>query len=126
MDAQTAMILEQASEGLLMHARDEEKKMAAEIEKMEKLDEDDFELLRQKRKLQMMKKQREQQDWKQLGHGRYMELTDTKEFFNSAKKSSRMVCHFFRGVTPRCEIVDSHLAKVRSTRAHPRYSPPMS
>ena len=56
MDAQTQMILEQASEGILAHARDEEKKMAMELEKMEKMDEDDFEVLRQKRKLLMMKK----------------------------------------------------------------------
>jgi hypothetical protein len=43
---------------------------------------------------------------------RYSEIADTKDFFNAAKKSVRMVVHFYRSVTPRCEIVDAHLSKL--------------
>ena len=43
---------------------------------------------------------------------RYSEIADTKDFFNAAKKSARMVVHFYRSVTPRCEIVDAHLSKL--------------
>ena len=43
---------------------------------------------------------------------RYMEISDTKEFFNAAKKSSRMVAHFYRSVTPRCQIVDAHCERL--------------
>ena len=78
---------------------------------------------------------KQEQDWRQLGHGRYvhrcihvyvvvdeliyvyktiryLELNDTKEFFAAAKKSERMIVHFYRGVTPRCEIVDAHFEKL--------------
>jgi hypothetical protein len=34
------------------------------------IDEDDFEALRQKRRLNLQKKMKQEQDWKQLGHGR--------------------------------------------------------
>lgn len=50
-----------------------------------------------------------------------MELTDTKEFFNAAKKSSRMVAHFYRGVSPRCEIVDAHFDKLAQTHLETRF-----
>lgn len=33
------------------------------------IDEDDFEALRQKRKLNLQKQMRQEQDWRQLGHG---------------------------------------------------------
>ncbi len=34
------------------------------------IDEDDFEALRQKRRLELQKKMRQEADWRQLGHGR--------------------------------------------------------
>lgn len=85
------------------------------------IDEDDFEALREKRRLQMQKQLRQEQDWRQLGHGVYSELTDTKEFFNAAKKSSRMIVHFYRSVTPRCEIVDAHFQKLAPTHVETRF-----
>ena len=85
------------------------------------LDEDDFESLRQRRKLQLQKKMRQEQDWRQLGHGRYSECNDTKDFFQMAKKSSRMCVHFFRGVTPRCQIVDAHFEKLAQTHVETRF-----
>ena len=50
-----------------------------------------------------------------------MEVTDTKEFFNLCKKSSRVVVHFYRSVTPRCEIVDSHFEKLAITHLETRF-----
>jgi hypothetical protein len=32
-----------------------------------------------------------------------------------------MVVHFFRGVTPRCQIVDAHLYKLASTHLETRF-----
>lgn len=60
----------------------------------------------------MKKKILQEQVWRQQGHGRYLEINDTKEFFNVAKKSERVIAHFYRSVTPRCEIVDSHLERI--------------
>lgn len=52
---------------------------------------------------------------------RYSELTDTKEFFQAAKKSQRMVVHFYRPVTFRCQIVDAHLATLAQEHVETRF-----
>ena len=47
-----------------------EKLLDAQLEKFDKLDEDEFEILRQKRRQNFQKKVRQEQDWKLMGHGR--------------------------------------------------------
>jgi len=121
---QEAMIdaaMQNMQKGLLQAASEEEKKLDAQLAQIENLDEDDFEALRQKRKIMLQKKMRQEADWRQLGHGVYSELTDTKEFFNAAKKSARMCVHFYRGVTPRCVIVDAHFEKLAWAHVETRF-----
>ena len=50
-----------------------------------------------------------------------MEMHDTKEFFLAAKKSQRVVVHFYRGVTPRCEIVDAHFERLAHDHVETRF-----
>lgn len=50
-----------------------------------------------------------------------MEITDTKEFFNAAKRSARMIVHFYRSVTPRCQIVDAHFERLAQTHLEARF-----
>lgn len=121
MDQQQAALIERVGDGILQVAEQQERQLDAQIEALENMNDDDFEVLRQKRRLQLQKKMRQEQDWAQLGHGRYLELTDTKEFFNAAKKSQRMVVHFFRSVTPRCEIVDAHLSRLAPKHLETRF-----
>ena len=64
--------------------------MDEDMQKLEQMDEDDFEALREKRKLQMQKASAQRQKNLLNGHGRYMELSDQKEFFD-ASKNSKMV-----------------------------------
>ena len=45
-----------------------------------------------------------------LGHGKYEEIPEEKEFFDVCKKSKNVVCHFYRDSTERCKIVDKHMA----------------
>lgn len=71
MDPQHAMMMERVGAGILQAAHAEERALDAQLAKMENLDEDTFEALRQKRKLDLQKKMRTEQDWRQLGHGRY-------------------------------------------------------
>ncbi|RYG66429.1 hypothetical protein EON64_09785 [archaeon] len=52
---------------------------------------------------------------------RYSEMTDTKDFFNAAKKSRFMVVHFYRPVTPRCQIVDAHFQKLAPQHMETRF-----
>ena len=69
---QEAMIdaaMQNMQKGLLQAASEEEKKLDAQLAQIENLDEDDFEALRQKRKIMLQKKMRQEADWRQLGHG---------------------------------------------------------
>ena len=86
-----------------------EQQLDAEIERIEKMDEDDFEMLRQKRLESMKKAAQQNQEWKAIGHGQYEEIYGEKEFFEECKKSKNVVCHFYRDSTFRCKIVDKHL-----------------
>ena len=78
MEQYQAMMMEKVGDSILASALQEEKRLDAQLASIENLDEDDFESLRQKRKIELQKKLRQEQDWKQLGHGRYMEVNDTK------------------------------------------------
>jgi len=69
----------------------------------------DLEALRKKRIQQMQKDQKLKVELKNIGHMKYEEIADEKEFFTAAKKSELMVCHFYRDSTYRCKIVDKHL-----------------
>jgi hypothetical protein len=72
MEAYQMQLMERVGEGILQVAESEERKLDAQIRALENLDEDDFEALRQKRRLMLQKRVRQEQDWKQLGHGRYI------------------------------------------------------
>lgn len=74
-----------------------------------KLTQEDLETMRERRKLQLKKEAKKNELYKAQGHGHYDEVTSTKEFFNLCKTSDRVVCHFYRSSTKRCEIVDKHL-----------------
>ena len=121
MDQMHNQMMERVGEGILAAAIAEERRIDAQLAAVENLDEDDFEILRQKRRLQLQGKMKQEQDWKQLDHGRYLEMLDPKDFFNAAKKSSRLVVHFFRRVSPRCEIVDAHLEKLAQRHLETRF-----
>lgn len=82
----------------------------AEIAKLDNLDEDDMEAIRNRRIQAMKQLQQQKQEWLNQGHGEYTEITTEKEFFDESKKSKNLVCHFYRDTTFRCKIVDKHLA----------------
>lgn len=102
--------LQNALEGHLIQATQVvEQQVDAEIERLEKMDEDDFEVLRQRRMDALKKAQTQKQEWQTNGHGQYQEVADEKGFFDACKKSKKVVCHFYRDSTFRCKIVDKHL-----------------
>ena len=83
---------------MLDGAEQQEAQIDADNAKYDELmkDEDALEVLRAKRIDAMKQQQKQRQEWQLQGHGRYMELSDTKEFFHAAKKSEKVVCHFYR------------------------------
>lgn len=64
--------------------------------------------VREKRKQFLKMKNKKNQEYLAKGHGSYIEVTDTKQFFNLCKESDRVVVQFYRGTTKRCEIIDRH------------------
>jgi hypothetical protein len=108
------LVGDMVSRVMLEGASQQEAELEAQTAKYDALlkDEDSLEVLRARRLAALKQQQAKKQEWSLQGHGRYMELTDTKEFFAAAKVSERMVCHFFRPTTRYCENVDAHLAKM--------------
>ncbi|KAJ8675830.1 hypothetical protein QAD02_011616 [Eretmocerus hayati] len=86
-----------------------ERQLDSEIEKLDNLNIDDIDKLREQRLKDMKKLQQQKQLWLTLGHGEYSELSEEKEFFETCKKSDKVVCHFYKNGTERCKIVDMHL-----------------
>jgi len=114
--------VKQAYEGALLKAlADKERAMDEQMKALENMDEDDFEKLREKRKLQLQKAAALKQKNLLNGHGRYMELSTQKEFFDAAKGSKQLVVHFFRGATWRCQIVDRHLGDLAPQHLETRF-----
>ena len=61
------------------------------------------------------------QEWLNKGHGRYEELQSEKDFFDACKKSDKVVCHFYRDSTFRCQIVDKHLTLLSSKHLETKF-----
>ncbi|XP_077983999.1 thioredoxin domain-containing protein 9-like [Glandiceps talaboti] len=102
--------MEQALENQILQATNIiESQVDAEINRLDEMDEDEMEILRQRRLAAMKKAHEQKQKWLQNGHGQYMELPGEKEFFEECKKSKHVVCHFYRESTFRCKIIDKHL-----------------
>lgn len=59
--------------------------------------------------------------WIAAGHGTYREVGDQKEWFEVVKKSERVVCHFYRPTTWRCEIIDKHLTALAPKHLETRF-----
>ena len=78
-------------------------------------------MLRQKRLDQLKKAQTQKQEWLSAGHGRYEEIADEKAFFETTKHSKRVVCHFYREISPRCKIVDKHLQLLATKHVETRF-----
>lgn len=58
-----------------------ERQLDAEINRIDALDTDDLQALRDQRLKEMKKLQSQKQQWLANGHGEYSELADEKEFF---------------------------------------------
>ena len=88
---------------VLTVAKAMEEKIDEEIAALDRLENDDIEVLREKRLQQMKKMAEKRKHWISLGHGEYSEIPSEKEFFSIVKASDRVVCHFYRENWP-CKV----------------------
>ncbi|XP_019956305.1 thioredoxin domain-containing protein 9 [Paralichthys olivaceus] len=91
-------------------ARLVEEQVDAQLSKLNEMDEDEFDRLKEKRMEALKKAQKQKQEWLSKGHGEYREISSEKDFFGEVKDSKNVVCHFYRSSTFRCKIIDKHLA----------------
>lgn len=107
MDSQSIDIITKVLE---QSAKLVEEEVDAKLSKLNEMDEDDFERLREKRLDALKKAQKQKQELLSKGHGEYREIPSEKDFFSEVKESKNVVCHFYRNSTFRCKILDKHLA----------------
>uniref|UniRef100_A0A3Q3GU08 Thioredoxin domain-containing protein 9 n=1 Tax=Labrus bergylta TaxID=56723 RepID=A0A3Q3GU08_9LABR len=80
-----------------------EESVDAQLSKLNDMDEDDLDRLKERR-LEALKKAPETEA------GITREIPSEKEFFGEVKDTKNVVCHFYRNSTFRCKILDKHLA----------------
>lgn len=94
---------------IIAAAQQIEKQLDQQLDKLDSMNVDDIQVLREQRLREMKELKKKQEEWLANGHGVYSELADEKEFFEVSKKSPNIVCHFYRDSAERCRIVDMHL-----------------
>ena len=119
--AMEEMMKEVASQQILQAVKMQEEALDQKLKEMDNMDEDDYEVIRQKRLAQMKKQAEKKREWLSNGHGRYMEIPDQAEFFNATKRSDRLIVHFYRPTTRYCEIVDAHFEKLCQKHVETRF-----
>ncbi|CAJ0968822.1 unnamed protein product [Ranitomeya imitator] len=87
-----------------------EEQLDAELDKLDQMDEDEMERLKEKHLEALKKSQQQKQEWLSKGHGEYREIPSEREFFTEVKESKNVICHFYKDSTFRCKILDKHLA----------------
>ncbi|CAL8127329.1 unnamed protein product [Orchesella dallaii] len=100
-------------------AKEIEKQVDEEIERLQNPDE--LEKLKEERIKKLKQLATQKTEWRKLGHGEYDEIPDEKSFFEVSKKSPRVVAHFSRDATERCKIVDKHLKILAQNHVETRF-----
>uniref|UniRef100_A0A4W6CRD1 Thioredoxin domain containing 9 n=1 Tax=Lates calcarifer TaxID=8187 RepID=A0A4W6CRD1_LATCA len=88
-----------ASKVLEQSAKLVEEQVDAQLTKLNDMDEDDLERLKERRLEALKKAQKQKQEWLSKGHGEYREIPSEKDFFSEVKDSKNVVCHFYRNST---------------------------
>ena len=90
-------------ETVLRVAKQLEDQLDNQLQKLDNLQDDDLETIRQRRIEAMRKQQEKTREWISKGHGEYLQVADEKDFFKQMKGEDRMVCHFYRENWP-CKV----------------------
>jgi hypothetical protein len=106
-----------AAMALLRTVEAQEKALEGEIFRYDTVLDDSaaLEQLRLRRLKELQSRQQQMRLYRELGHGTYQDLGSrntadvAKEFFDIAKKSSRVVVHFYRPTTRHCDVFHRHL-----------------
>lgn len=89
-------------------------------ESIDKELEEDLETLRARRIKELQEKAANREKWLRAGHGEYIQIEE-KNFFDEAKKSQRLIVHFFRDSNMACKVVDHHLSQLAQKHLETRF-----
>ncbi|XP_053240150.1 thioredoxin domain-containing protein 9 [Podarcis raffonei] len=106
---------------LLQTTKIVEEQLDAEIKKLDNVDDDELEILKQRRLEGLKKAQQQKQEWLSNGHGEYVEIPSERDFFEQVKRSNKVVCHFYRDTSFRCLIIDKHLTVLAKKHIETRF-----
>lgn len=117
------MLQEQLEQTMLKTLKEAENQIDQQIKDLDGMSKDEIEEMEilRARRIEALKKA---QARKSHGHGEYSEIGGSgneKEFFDAAKQSTKMVCHFYRKQTERCAIFDMHLSKLAKMHGETRF-----
>ncbi|KAJ4457359.1 putative Thioredoxin domain [Paratrimastix pyriformis] len=82
---------------------------------------DDMEALRAKRLMELRMQEQNRAKYISLGHGRMTDIADEREFFPEAKKSERIILHFYRPGNRYADMLDEHLRKLAPQHFETRF-----
>jgi len=105
------MVADMTGKLVLGQMQNEEAKVDDMLSRLENMDTDDMEKLREVRKKRMIKEAQRKQMLRGQGHGEYRELSSEKDFFKEIKQAPAAAVHFYRPATFRCNIVDKHMRR---------------
>lgn len=108
-------------EALLQVANTIERAVDDALGEMDQMDDEEILALRKKRLMQLKEVERRREEWLKKGHGQYLEVPGPKEFFENVQSSERVVVHFMRRSTPRCEIIERHLRLIAKEHFETRF-----
>ena len=91
------------------------------LDEVESMGDEELEGVRARRLAQMRRAKERAEQLRAAGHGEYTTITDQKEFFEQCKRCDRVVAHFARASTRRCEVLDAHLAKLARSHVETKF-----
>ena len=123
-----------ASAAVLAATQQQEAAIQSEIAKYDSLlqsNDSELEKLRERRLAQMKQGAEQRQKWIENGHGVYSDLMEgsgsqhggdvAKAFFEAAKKSNRVVIHFYRPSTRSCDVFHAALGNLAPKHPETRF-----
>lgn len=94
---------------LLQIAQNIERAVDDELQRVDEMEEEELLMIRKKRIDQLREVEKRKAEWIKKGHGSYCEVPDPATFFQYVQDSERVIVHFMRRSTPRCQVIERHL-----------------
>ncbi len=90
-------------------------------EQLDKFDVSDIDAVRAKRLKELKEREQKKATWLANGHGRMNDVVEAKEFFDSVKKSNKVIAFFYRNPIKYSDVMHQHLQKLAKTHIETKF-----